>query len=144
MVGINGGEFIVLAIIVFVVIGPERMPEYAQTLKDLIKNLRRNAMDAKDGIKESLGPELSEVNWRAYDPRQYDPRRIVREALMEDDEEQRQQAAGDQRAGMPPQQPPDAARHAAAPASGCPPRAARMMAGSVIASPASSATTRPW
>lgn len=93
MVGINGGEFIVLAIIVFVVIGPERMPEYTQTLKDLIKNLRRNAMDAKDGIKESLGPELSEVNWRAYDPRQYDPRRIVREALMEDDEEQRQQAA---------------------------------------------------
>ncbi|MCP3426084.1 twin-arginine translocase TatA/TatE family subunit [Rothia sp. AR01] len=101
MFGINGAEFLVLAVIVFFVIGPERMPEYARQLKDLIKGLRRTAVDAKDGIKESLGPELSEINWRAYDPRQYDPRRIVREALMEDDEET---AAERERAAAPPRQ----------------------------------------
>lgn len=87
MFGINGAEFIVLAVIVFVVIGPERMPEYARQLKDLIKTLRRTAMGAKDDLKDTLGPELDGINWRAYDPRQYDPRRIVREALLEDDEE---------------------------------------------------------
>ena len=100
MFGINGAEFLVLAVIVFFVIGPERMPEYARQLKDFIKGLRRTAVDAKDGIKESLGPELSEINWRAYDPRQYDPRRIVREALMEDEEE----AAAEQEKASPPQQ----------------------------------------
>lgn len=99
MLGINGAEFIVLAIIVFVVIGPERMPEYANQVKDLIKTLRRTALEAKDGVKESLGPELSDINWRAYDPRQYDPRRIVREALMEDEEER---MAEQQRAATPP------------------------------------------
>ena len=88
MLGINGGEFIILVLIVLFVIGPERMPEYAQSLKDLVKSLRRNAMDAKEGIRETLGPELSEINWRAYDPRQYDPRRIVREALLEEDDPQ--------------------------------------------------------
>jgi sec-independent protein translocase protein TatB len=28
-----------------------------------------------------LGPEFDEVDWKKLDPRQYDPRRIVRDAL---------------------------------------------------------------
>lgn len=88
-----------MAVIVFVVVGPERMPEYARQLKDLIKSLRRTAMDAKDDLKDTLGPELDDINWRAYDPRQYDPRRIVREALLEDDEELEQER---ERSSTPP------------------------------------------
>lgn len=91
MLGISGLEFIVLAILVFVVIGPERMPEYAQKLKELIKQGRRMAFEAKDDLKETLGPGLDDINWRQYDPRQYDPRVIVREAFAEDDEERRQE-----------------------------------------------------
>ena len=30
-----------------------------------------------------MGPEFEDINWRQFDPRQYDPRRIVREALMD-------------------------------------------------------------
>ena len=33
-----------------------------------------------------MGPEFDDVDWKALDPRQYDPRRIVRDALMADDE----------------------------------------------------------
>lgn len=91
MFGISGLEFIVLAVLVFVVIGPERMPEYAQQLKDFIKWVRRMAFDAKDDLKETLGPDLGDINWRQYDPRQYDPRVIVREAFAEDDEERRKE-----------------------------------------------------
>lgn len=91
MFGINGAEFVVLLVLVFFVIGPERMPEYAAQLRDLVKTLRRTALNAKDGVKETLGPEISDINWRAYDPRQYDPRRIVREALQEDEEEERRE-----------------------------------------------------
>lgn len=91
MFGISGLEFIFLAVLVFFVIGPERMPEYAQQLKDFIKYVRRMAFEAKDDLKETLGPGLEDINWRQYDPRQYDPRVIVREAFAEDEEERRQE-----------------------------------------------------
>lgn len=91
MLGISGLEFVILIILVFVIIGPERMPEYAQQLKDFVKWVRRMAFDAKDDLKETLGPDLGDINWRQYDPRQYDPRVIVREAFAEDDEERRLQ-----------------------------------------------------
>ena len=40
MFGINGSEFIILMIVVVVVIGPERMPEYAAKLARLVRQLR--------------------------------------------------------------------------------------------------------
>ncbi|GAA1744526.1 Sec-independent protein translocase TatB [Rothia terrae] len=99
MFGISGMEFIIIVVIALVVIGPERMPEYAQQLKELVKSVRRMAFDAKDDFKEAMGPGvLDDINWRQYDPRQYDPRTIVREALAEDDaERERERQAAEQR-----------------------------------------------
>lgn len=88
MFGISGGEAILILVVALVVIGPERLPEYAEKLKDLIKSLRRYATGAKDDLRETLGPEFTDADWRKLDPRQYDPRVIVREALMEEDEQQ--------------------------------------------------------
>ena len=34
--------------------------------------------------REQLGPDLEDVDWTKYAPRQYDPRRIVLKALMDD------------------------------------------------------------
>ncbi|HET8795086.1 MAG TPA: twin-arginine translocase TatA/TatE family subunit, partial [Arthrobacter sp.] len=39
MFGINGLEFVVLAVIAVLVIGPERLPEYAAQLGRLVKEL---------------------------------------------------------------------------------------------------------
>ena len=86
MFGISGGEAILILVVALVVIGPERLPEYAEKLKDMIKSLRRYAAGAKDDLRKTLGPEFTDVDWRKLDPRQYDPRVIVREALMEEDE----------------------------------------------------------
>jgi sec-independent protein translocase protein TatB len=36
-------------------------------------------------MREEMGPEFDEVDWRKLDPRQYDPRRIIREALADED-----------------------------------------------------------
>jgi sec-independent protein translocase protein TatB len=36
-------------------------------------------------MREEMGPEFDEVDWTTLDPRKYDPRRIIREALLEDD-----------------------------------------------------------
>ncbi len=84
MLGINGLELVVLAMIAVLVLGPERLPEYAAQLARLIKGLRRMATGAREQLREEVGPELDDVDWRKLDPRQYDPRRIIREALLDD------------------------------------------------------------
>jgi sec-independent protein translocase protein TatB len=83
--GINGGEFIVLLVVAAVVLGPERLPQYAAQLGRLVRELRRMAQGASEQMREELGPEFDDIDWRKLDPRQYDPRRIVREALQDDD-----------------------------------------------------------
>ena len=83
MFGINGSEFIVLLVVAAVVLGPERLPQYAQQLARLVRELRRMAQGASAQMREELGPEFDEIDWRKLDPRQYDPRRIVREALSD-------------------------------------------------------------
>ncbi|MPV39137.1 twin-arginine translocase TatA/TatE family subunit, partial [Georgenia subflava] len=86
MVGINGGELVVLLVLAFLLIGPERLPELAQQLGRLTRELKKLATGAKEKVKEELGPDVGDLS--VFDPRQYDPRRIVREALMDDDEPQ--------------------------------------------------------
>jgi sec-independent protein translocase protein TatB len=81
--GINGSEFIVLLVVAAVVLGPERLPQYAQQLARLVRELRRMAQGASQQMREELGPEFDDIDWRKLDPRQYDPRRIVREALSD-------------------------------------------------------------
>jgi sec-independent protein translocase protein TatB len=87
VLGINGLELVVLVLIAVVVLGPERLPEYAAQLARLVKGLRRMASGAREQLREEVGPELDEVDWRKLDPRQYDPRRIIKEALLDDIED---------------------------------------------------------
>lgn len=87
MFDINGWEFIVLAIVAVLVIGPDRMPEYAAKLAKLVRQVRGMADTAKVQLREQMGSEFDDVDWKQYDPRQYDPRRIVREALMDEGSE---------------------------------------------------------
>jgi sec-independent protein translocase protein TatB len=81
--GINPSEFIVLVVVAAVVLGPERLPEYAQQLARLVREMRRMAQGASAQVRDELGPEFDDIDWRKLDPRQYDPRRIVREALAD-------------------------------------------------------------
>jgi sec-independent protein translocase protein TatB len=82
---INGWELILLAVLAVLVLGPERLPDYAAKLARFVRQARVMAERAKAQLKEEMGPEFSDVDWRAYDPRQYDPRKIVREALAAPD-----------------------------------------------------------
>lgn len=85
MLGINGTEMLILVVVALVVIGPKRLPEYAQKLRDLVRQMRRMAEGAKDSVRRDFGDDFNDVDWQKLDPRQYDPRRIVREALVEED-----------------------------------------------------------
>ena len=85
MFGINGAEFLVIAVVALLVIGPERLPKYAAQLGRMVREARRMASGAREQVRAEMGPEFDDVDWRKLDPRQFDPRRIVREALLEDE-----------------------------------------------------------
>ncbi|MBG6085550.1 sec-independent translocase [Zhihengliuella flava] len=87
MFGINGSEFIILALLAVLILGPDKLPGYAQQLAQLVKNVRRMANGAKEQLREEVGDEITEIEWRKLDPRQYDPRRIIKEALLDDFED---------------------------------------------------------
>lgn len=103
MFGINGFEMIIIVVVALFVIGPQRLPEYAAALRDFVRSFRRKAEGAKETVKKDFGADLDAYDWRSLDPRQYDPRRIVREALAEEDrairEERRRTGAAAPAAG---------------------------------------------
>ncbi|MGC1208620.1 MAG: twin-arginine translocase TatA/TatE family subunit, partial [Ornithinimicrobium sp.] len=81
MLNLGSGEILLILILAVIILGPSKLPEYAASLARLVRNLRDMAEGAKTQIKEEMGPACYDVNWDQLDPRQYDPRRIVREAL---------------------------------------------------------------
>lgn len=81
MLNIGGGEIVFLVILALVILGPSRLPHYASMLARGVRQLRDLADGAKAQIRQEMGPAFDDVDWRQLDPRQYDPRRIVREAL---------------------------------------------------------------
>ncbi|HEY4225497.1 MAG TPA: Sec-independent protein translocase TatB [Pseudolysinimonas sp.] len=82
--GLTPDKLIIIAVIAVFLIGPDRLPGYAAQLARIVRSLRTMADGAKDRMREEMGPEFDEVDWKKLDPRQYDPRRIIREALLED------------------------------------------------------------
>ena len=81
---INGGEWLILLVVAALVIGPTRIPAYAEQLGKWVRQARVFLRDAKARVDEELGEEAKDVDWAALDPRRYDPRRIVRDALLDD------------------------------------------------------------
>jgi sec-independent protein translocase protein TatB len=79
--GLSGEKLLILGLIAVFILGPDRLPHYAQQLAKFVKSVRRMAEGAKDQLSNEIGEEL---DWKKLDPRQYDPRRIIREALADE------------------------------------------------------------
>lgn len=82
--GLTFEKLLIIAVIAVFLLGPDRLPAYAAKLAQLIRSLRDMARGAKDRMRDEMGPEFDDVDWKKLDPRQYDPRRIIREALLDD------------------------------------------------------------
>ncbi len=83
--GLTFDKLLVIGIIAVFLLGPDRLPYYASQLARLVKSLRSMANGAKDRMREEMGPDFDDIDWKKLDPRQYDPRRIIREALTDDE-----------------------------------------------------------
>lgn len=82
--GLTIDKLLIILVIALFLIGPDRLPGYAAQLARLVKTLRGFANGARDRMREEMGPEFDEVDWAKLDPRQYDPRRIIRDALLDE------------------------------------------------------------
>lgn len=84
MFGLTIDKIVLIAVIAVFLIGPQRLPGYAAQLARLVRSVRDLASGAKERMREEMGPEFDEVDWVKLDPRHYDPRRIIRDALLDD------------------------------------------------------------
>jgi sec-independent protein translocase protein TatB len=85
--GISFDKVLVIAVLAVFLLGPERLPHYASQLAKLVRTVRQMADGAKDRLRDEMGPDFDDVDWKKLDPRQYDPRRIIREALLDNPED---------------------------------------------------------
>ncbi|KZX22265.1 twin-arginine translocase TatA/TatE family subunit [Rathayibacter tanaceti] len=86
MFGLTFDKLLIIGVIAVFVLGPDRLPYYASQLGQLVRKMRGFATQARERVKDEMGEEFNEVDWRKLDPRQYDPRRIIRDALLDDDD----------------------------------------------------------
>jgi len=84
MFGLTMDKIVILGVIAAFVIGPQRLPRAAAALAQLVRRVRDYTGSAKERLSDELGPEFQEIEWKKLDPRQYDPRRIIQEALRDE------------------------------------------------------------
>lgn len=83
--GISFEKILLIGLIAVLLVGPERLPQYAESFARLVRRAGEFLRDTRSRVRDEMGPEIGDVDWRKLDPRQYDPRRIIRDALFEDE-----------------------------------------------------------
>jgi sec-independent protein translocase protein TatB len=73
MFGVGLPEVAVIVFVALLVFGPDKLPEFARQAGRLARQVRRFANEARDELREELGPELRDL----------DPRTIVRKHIAE-------------------------------------------------------------
>ncbi|RLP77814.1 hypothetical protein D9V32_00310 [Mycetocola tolaasinivorans] len=79
MFGLSIEKIILIAVIAAVVVGPERLPAYSRGLSSGIRKLKAWLDSGKERLESEVGQD---IDWRQLNPRQYDPRRIIKNALI--------------------------------------------------------------
>ncbi|WP_100811646.1 twin-arginine translocase TatA/TatE family subunit, partial [Microbacterium sp. BR1] len=82
--GLTIEKLLLIGVIAALLVGPERLPRYAEGLAKMLGRLREFLRGAKTRVRDEMGEDFDDVDWRRLDPRQYDPRRIIREALLDE------------------------------------------------------------
>ena len=120
MFNIGPLEFVVLALVGLIVLGPDRLPGLARDAARMIRTLRELATGAQSQLREELGPEFADIDLRNLNPRaaiqravlgddldlrKLNPRTAFQDALFGDDGTGTAAAAGETAPAPPPPQP---------------------------------------
>jgi len=96
MFNIGPMEFVVLALVGIVVLGPERLPGVVRDATRMLRQLRDMATGARTQLKNELGPEFADVGLDSLRELQsLNPRTAIQRALLGDDDEVSTPPAGD-------------------------------------------------
>lgn len=105
MLGLTFDKLVIVALIAAVIVGPQRLPQYAQKLAETIRAVRSFVDTARRHAEAEVGAPLSAADWEQWDIRRYDPRRVLREAL----EDSRESEPADSSPAEPVADPPSTA-----------------------------------
>lgn len=73
-------KLLVIAVIAGLCLGPARLAAHTRQLNAFLRQLRGWADTTKAQIEEQTGVD---IDWSELNPRRYDPRRIIRDALTQ-------------------------------------------------------------
>lgn len=82
--GLTIEKLFIIGLIAMLVVGPERLPRFAAQFARLVKRLREMARGAESRLRDEVGNDFDIAELKKLDPRQYDPRRIIRDAFTEE------------------------------------------------------------
>jgi sec-independent protein translocase protein TatB len=83
MFDISFEKLLVIGVVALFLIGPDKLPAYAVKLAQWVRVARGMVDGAKERVRTEMGPDFDDVDWQRLDPRRYDPRNIIREALLD-------------------------------------------------------------
>ena len=82
MFNIGPMELLVLAVVGLIILGPDRLPGLARDAARLLKALREIATGAQTQLKDELGPEFANLDFRSLNPKT-----AIQRVLLGDDDE---------------------------------------------------------
>jgi sec-independent protein translocase protein TatB len=82
MFGVGLPELAVIAFVAVLVFGPDKLPEFARQAGRMAKQMRKFAHEARDELRQELGPEYADLELRDLDPRTI-VRKHIAEAMNE-------------------------------------------------------------
>jgi len=71
--GLTIEKLLLIGVVAGLLIGPERLPRYVESLTKFAKRAREYVSTAKSKMKDEMGSDFDDVDWRTLDPRQYRP-----------------------------------------------------------------------
>lgn len=81
MFGLTIEKLFLVAVIAGFVLGPSRLPGYAHQLARAVRAVRHFVDTTRSAAEREMGVPLKRTEWESLNLRQYDPRRIVSDAL---------------------------------------------------------------
>ncbi len=63
------GEFLGLAVVALLVLGPDKLPKFAADAAKFIRQIRRMANTAREDVRRELGPELQGISLDDLNPK---------------------------------------------------------------------------
>ena len=87
MFGVGLPELAVIAFVAVLVFGPDKLPDFARQAGRMMRTVREFANQARDELRDELGPEYADLDLRDLDPRAIVKKHIA-EAMKEIEEEE--------------------------------------------------------